>query len=172
MALSDESILSIGAVSSSTDFYIVSSESAFDSYLSSIFGNFIYDMLEMHGTGLCSDTVLYKTGFLSSIYGPNAEYKDKYFTKKKLLNVNVNFNVEQTVNDIDAGVDSIDNYYGNELSLIVEEIEYRKSPASGLSCLDMATRNIYYRKQKVLEYADFVDNMVFLPVNFSNYVEY
>lgn len=31
---------------------------------------------------------------------------------------------------------------------------------------------MYYRKQKVREYAEFVDNMVFLPVNFSSYVEY
>ena len=31
---------------------------------------------------------------------------------------------------------------------------------------------MYYREQKVQEYAEFVDNMVFLPVNFSSYVEY
>ena len=49
---------------------------------------------------------------------------------------------------------------------------YRRSPASNTLSLDLATRYIYYRKQKVLEYAEFVDNMVFLPTNFSSYIEY
>lgn len=66
----------------------------------------------------------------------------------------------------------MDNYFGDELSLLLEEIDYRKSPASDLSCMDLTTRYLYYRKQKVVEYVEFVDNMVFLPVNFSSYVEY
>ena len=48
----------------------------------------------------------------------------------------------------------------------MKEIDWRKSPASGTLSMDLATRYIYYRKQKVVEYAEFVDNMVFLPVNF------
>ena len=49
---------------------MLESSEAFDSYLSSIYADFIYDMLAMRGTGLCSNVELYKTGFLSSMYGP------------------------------------------------------------------------------------------------------
>ena len=76
------------------------------------------------------------------------------------------------MNDIEVGIDSINNYTGSELSLLNEEIAYRKSPASNTLSLDLATRYVYYRKQKVREYAEFVDNMVFLPTNFSSYIEY
>lgn len=93
IALSDESFLSIGIASADTDEYLINSTSAFDSYLSGVYSNFIYDMLTMHGTGLCANTPLYMTGFLSSVYGPNAVVEDRYLQKKKELNVNVNFDV-------------------------------------------------------------------------------
>ena len=170
--LSNESLLSIDAVSSSSDYYILSSSKAFDAYLSSIYGNLMYDMLTLHGTGICADVELYKTGFLSSLYDTNTITEDKYLNQKKLLNVDVNFDVQRVVNDIEVGIDSIDNYFGGQLSLLTEEMTYRRSPASNTLSLDLATRYIYYRKQKVLEYAEFVDNMVFLPTNFSSYIEY
>ena len=50
------------------------------------------------------------------------------------MNVDVNFDVEQVVNDIDIGIDSLDNYSGEKLDLLVEEINRRASPVSGLSC--------------------------------------
>jgi len=170
--LSDESFLSIGIASADTEEYLLNSTEAFNAYLSSIYSNFIYDMLTMHGTGLCANTPLYMTGFLSSMYGPDAVVEDRYLQKKKLLNVDINFDVVQVVDDIDVGIDSLDNYFGDELSLLLDEIDYRKSPALDLSCMDLTTRYLYYRKQKVVEYAEFVDNMVFLPVNFSSYIEY
>ena len=116
--LSSDSFLSIGSVSSSVDYYLMNSDDAFYSYLSGVYNNFIYDMLTMHGTGICADVELYKTGFLSGIYGEGAHYEDQYLTLKKDLNIDVNFNVEQVVNDIDVGLDSIDNYAGDELSLL------------------------------------------------------
>lgn len=84
----------------------------------------------------------------------------------------MSFNVEQVVNDIDVGLNSLENYAGPELSLLQEEIAYRSSPDSSLSTLDLATRYNFYRKQKIVEYAEFVDNMVFLPSNFSCYMTY
>lgn len=78
--LSSESFLSIDAVSSSVDYYQMSSDTAFYSYLSNVYYNFICDMLTMHGTGSLSDVELYTTGFLSGIYGPNAHYEDRYLT--------------------------------------------------------------------------------------------
>ena len=164
--------LSIDAISSQADYYMLKSDDAFTSYLSSVYAGFIYDMLTMHGTGLCADVQLYKTGFLSGMYDQNAEIEDPYLSVKLKMNVDVNFDVEQVVNDIDIGIDSLDNYSGEKLDLLVEEINRRASPVSGLSCQDLTTRYMYYRKQKVREYAEFVDNMVFLPVNFSSYVEY
>lgn len=110
--LSNESLLSIDAVSSSSDYYILSSSKAFDAYLSSIYGNLMYDMLTLHGTGICADVELYKTGFLSSLYDTNTITEDKYLNQKKLLNVDVNFDVQRVVNDIEVGIDSIDNYFG------------------------------------------------------------
>ena len=170
--LSNESFLSIGSMSSSNDYYKLASSEAFDGYISGIYANFIYDILTLHGTGLCSNVELYKTGFLDGIYGSGIEVNDPYLSAKLKMNINVNFNVEQIVNDIDIGIDSLDNYTGDELVLVMEEMIKRRSPASGLSCQDLTTRYMYYRKQKVLEYANFVDNMVFLPVNFSKYIEY
>ena len=167
-----ESFLSIGAASSSIDYYLLSSEQAFDDYLSSIYGNFIYDMLTMRGCGLCSNVELYKTGFLSSIYGPNAQYVDRYLQQKKLNNVNISFNVEQIVDDIESGVDKLENYSGTKLSLLNDEIKYRQSPEKNLSALDLTTRNTYYRKNKVFEYAQFVDNMSISPSSFLAYVKY
>ena len=64
-------------------------------------------MLSMHGTGSCSSVVLLSTGFLSTMYGPYAGVIDKYIDKKKENNINMSFNVEQVVNDIEVGVDSL-----------------------------------------------------------------
>lgn len=54
----------------------------------------------------------------------------------------------------------------------MKEIAYRQAPATGTLSLDLATRNMFYRKQKIVEYAEFVDNMVFLPVNYAQCIEY
>lgn len=170
--MSSESFLSIDAASSSIDYYLLSSEQAFDDYLSSVYGNFIYDMLTMHGLGLCANVELYKTGFLSTIYGPNAQYVDRYLQQKKLNNVNVSFNVEQVVDDIEAGIGTLSDYSGAKLSLLNEEIKYRRSPERNLSAMDLTTRNTYYRKKKVFEYAQFVDNMSISPSSFLAYVKY
>jgi hypothetical protein len=38
-------------------------------------------------------------------------------------------------------------------------MKYRKSVPEELSALDLTTRTTYYRKRKVIEYAEFIDNM-------------
>ena len=171
-SLSDECMLSIGIASSSIDYYKLSSDAMFEAYLSGIYNNFIYEMLSLSGTGLCASTQLLRSGFLSSMYGPDAGVVDRYLDRKLQNNVDVSFNVEQVVNDIDVGIDSLANYAGPELSLLQEEIAYRSAADNTLSTLDLATRYNFYRKQKIVEYAEFVDNMVFLPSNFSCYMTY
>ncbi len=103
-------------------------------------------------------------------YGPDAKvYADKYIDYKKMYNIDVRFDVESEVDKIELGQASIDDFSGDELSLIMLEVDYRKSidaraaphsALSGCSVVSMMSRNTYYRKKKVIEYAKFIDNMV------------
>lgn len=165
----DPAALSIdGAVSSSINqFVMMSSEQAFDSYLKNLYADFLSDMIEMRGTGLCSEQMIYKT--LSPYeYGPETScYEDKYLSAKNYNNIDINFNVEQIVDDIEMGQCNLSDFSGAKLSLLVKEMKYRESPATDLSTFDLATRNIYYRKKKVIEYAEFVDNMAQPLSNFT-----
>lgn len=69
------------------------SDDSFYAYLSGIYANFIYDILTMHGSGLCAGVELYKTGFLQGIYGSNIVVEDPYLSAKQDMNIDVNFNV-------------------------------------------------------------------------------
>lgn len=76
------------------------------------------------------------------------------------------------VDDIECGTDSLDNYTGYELELLNKEISRRagvltKADLTGRinSFVDTdgnsvlrKTRYSYYRRAKVLEYANFIDN--------------
>ena len=68
------------------------------------------------------------------------------------------------MNDIEVGIDNINNYSGAELSLLVEEKNSRRDQISASSNasyypIDLANRNIWYRKTKIISYASFVDTI-------------
>ena len=80
-----------------------------------------------------------------------------------MLNIDQSFNIEDIVDAIEVGQISLDDFHGDELTLLLEEIDARKSMSFGLSGKTfnaMAARNVYYRKNKVIQYAKFVDNIV------------
>lgn len=108
----------------------------------------------MKGTGLCSNVLLYKTLAEEDGYGPDADiYPDRYLSAKMSNNIDISFNVAQTVDDIEQGLYNLSDFSGAKLSLLVDEMKYRNSPATGISSLDLTTRTLYYRKRKMVEYA-------------------
>ena len=196
----DISALANGNISSSLTRYVYD-KTAFDKYLSSTFYNFMLDMLDMeivpddqmcafvqtlhlssipYLSGASYDDMLsyckaYKQITVYDGYGPNAEYNDKYAQQKKMCNIDMSFDVAAEVDAIELGQTSIDEYYGDELSLVIEEINSRKTALnniSGLSVSNMMTRNAYYRKRKVIEYAKFIDSLVGSSPAISAYETY
>lgn len=154
------------AVSSSVDVLKLSSdisgpsaEDVFAGYISSLYLTFLEDMLEMSGVGLCSTTRIADVLQLSDGYGSNETPADRYLYKKMQNNINTSFDVSKAVDAIEDGLISINKFTGPTLSLIVDEIKWRNSVPEDLSALDLTTRTTYYRKQKVIEYAKFIDNM-------------
>lgn len=188
----DDAAISAGNISSSIDRYAYDNN-VFNNYLSSTFYNFIYDMMDMYIVPDDQISILntynnietdasnerfkaYSQIELSDGYGSTFAIKaDKYITQKKILNVDVRFDVENEVDKIEIGQKTTDEYFGDELSLILEEIDYRKSMVVQISSdtfANMATRNAYYRKKKVIEYAKFVDSLAGIDSNISSYQIY
>lgn len=145
-----------GEVSSAIEHYLYQ-DGQFNNYLSSVYNNFIYDMLdldfEVNGIQIAKvrDKITEDDGYL----GPKT---DRYLKNKKQNNVSPFFDVAGIVDDIELGKDSTSNYNGPELSMLLDEIEYRKSSPTDLSAYSNQTRYSYYKKQKVISYAKFVDN--------------
>ena len=190
----DASALEVGNISSRIDRYIYDNN-VFNNYLSNTFYNFIYDMMDMYIVPDDQISILnkqmdieqlpnmsyenfkaYSQIQLSDGYGSNyAIETDKYISQKKILNVDIRFDVEDEVDKIEIGQRSVDEYFGDELSLILEEIDYRKSIVTQISSetfASMAIRNAYYRKKKVIEYAKFVDSLAGIDANISSYQTY
>jgi len=154
------------AISSSIDVLKLSSEMSgpsagdvFSGYISSLYMTFLEDMLEMSGVGLCSSTRIVDILQLSDGYGSNEPPADRYLYEKMRNNIDTSFDVSKAVDAIENGLVSITKFTGPTLSLIVDEIKWRNSVPEDLSALDLTTRTTYYRKQKVIEYARFIDNM-------------
>lgn len=109
-------------------------------------------------------------------------YDEKIKTIKLLNHVQKSFNQRQIVNAIDAGDDSLENYSGAELSVLETEIDRRKSSLNleslGLSETRSSSTNLnstrysYYREQKVLEYAKFIDNYFASILQSGNVYDY
>lgn len=94
--------------------------------------------------------------------------EDEMLSVKTFYHVPRGFDQRGIVDAIEVGDDELDNYCGAELSILNYEIQRRNSQVD-LSTLTsrgynsgnarrLQTRATYYRKQKVLEYARFVDN--------------
>lgn len=83
---------------------------------------------------------------------------------KAFYHIPTSFDEKVIVDNIDLGDDSLDNYSGIQLSIILNEIQ-RREASSNVASVKKAvggnapqTRYSYYREQKVLEYQKFIDN--------------
>lgn len=98
------------------------------------------------------------------------KYKNDYprtvYRYKKALNVSPSFNQSKIVDDIENGVDFLDNYQGGELSVLSLEIGERAkvkfSRETGYESRRLDTRYSYYNEQEVRQYIRFIDDMYVL----------
>lgn len=89
---------------------------------------------------------------------------DRLLSTKLVLNVDRYFDVEGVVDNIENGIDTLSNYTGGKLELIKNEIAYRNDypVIDGEIPVDYPeTRTSYYRKRKVMEYVNFIENIYF-----------
>lgn len=88
--------------------------------------------------------------------------EDTVLSIKAFYHIPKSFDEAATVDAIEAGNADLDDYTGPELSIIQHEMSLRKqglkSSTSTIGNVTLQTRYSYYREQKVLEYAKFVDN--------------
>lgn len=146
-------------------------EGKFNGYLLSTYENFLLDMLNMRYTGSLEEVPVFTTIDSSDGYLHDLVVVDKYSKLKKQYNVDPFFNVVEKVNDIEIGNDSLENYFGAELELLKSEMKFRESPIT-TTTYDLASRYSYYRKQKVIEYAKFIDNTYIAKNGISDLVRY
>lgn len=100
-----------------------------------------------------------------SIYNGFSEDDDNILSIKMYNHVPKSFNEQKIVDDIDAGLDELDNYTGAELSILNIEMQRRAAPLDwkkiGVAASSgklSQTRYSYYREKKVAEYATFIDS--------------
>lgn len=114
--------------------------------------SFLFDMLALTiGT---DGTYAYSK--ISGNYGnlPFEYQNEEIETFKRQYNIDPKFDPIQTMNDIEIGNDSLDNYTGSELELLNKIRQYREKALT----YDPTSRYYYYKVQKVLEFARFIDN--------------
>ena len=129
----------------------------------------------------------------SDYYKNRAQLTSDSMRFKRINNIPYSFNEQRILDDIDAGLDDLDNYDGYERQLLDMEIDRRArrltysdmTPGAQIDDYSAAflssdnfndvsnnkTRYSYYRKAKVLEYARFVDNVFALGEIGSNISE-
>ena len=90
------------------------------------------------------------------------DYPKNLYRYKKALNVDPSFNESKIVDDIEDGLDFLDNYQGGELSVLNLEIAERSkvkfSKEKGYESKRLDTRYSYYNEQEVLQYVRFIDD--------------
>jgi hypothetical protein len=87
---------------------------------------------------------------------------------KRMYSIPSSFDEQKIVDDIDSGLDFIDNYVGFQQELLHMEIDRRSKTFQGVDgsklvdrnnkSVELKTRYSYYRKTKVLEYYNFLNN--------------
>lgn len=122
-----------------------------------------------------SDTFLSEYRKLTNPIAEDDFDSDIFYNFKVENGIATTFDQNEIVDNIEQGYDSLDNYTGYELELLNKELARR---ASVLSKTDLVgqinglidndgdvvlrkTRYSYYRRAKVLEYANFIDNKFF-----------
>ena len=143
------------------------SEEKFKNCLSTIFTNVIkYNInLQYDDTDTDTDTIIYK--YLSNdLLDPTVTrynkdeilYNDQFRQFKLKYGIDLTFNEQEIVDNIDNGLDFLHNYFGTELELLKME-QARRAEAFSISKL--TTRYKYYKEQKVKEYFSFVEDKLF-----------
>jgi len=111
------------------------------------------------------------------------QYNVDFSEFKRQHNIPVTFSQSKVVDEIDAGNDSLDNYQYPYYDLLMLEIDRRAAKVSKAELNEAAgdvgkyvaadesirneTRYSYYRKAKVREYVDFIDNKYFMETTFD-----
>lgn len=152
------------------------SDDAYQAFLKKIFLDVIsgYIALEynvsIYKNNVKQNFLIYKDLGSDYFYNISSQYfaeDDDFLSAKTFFHIPISFNQRKIVDDIEVGNDFLENYSGAELSILQNEISRRKKPlqlsssstgSSGTSQIFLQTRDSYHRKQKVLEYAKFVDN--------------
>lgn len=166
-------------------FFKLLSEKIFQTY-----GNdksdFIYSNLSSQGNFSINDELVYSRSSEVNGYNGNNVY-NKYWTSnlqdgqlpsivndysktiyryKKSFNIPNSFNETKIVDDIENGLDFLDNYQGGELSVLNLEIQERSktkfSPNIGYSTNRLDTRYSYYNEKEVKQYIKFIDDIYIL----------
>lgn len=111
---------------------------------------------------------------IENLYSKTGGIKIDYSTAienyKIAYNVESTFNQFKIANDIENGLDYLDNYEGGKLSILMLEFaerENRKFSQEGYS-RNPATRYAYYNEREVIDYFRFINDTVLL-YNLSSY---
>ena len=155
------------------------SEQKYEQFLEYVYSNYItMQLLNTYSAEFVENRFheyVYIYPFLNKLYYDDAiqnsinefdgfDY-DTTLSLRMFYNVSKQFDEKAILDRIEDGTDSIDNYAGAELSLILNEKQNRSNPLNfdkigkdGNVSRIPQTRYSYYREKKVAEYAHFVDN--------------
>lgn len=169
-------IFSSGALSSANEKPAVLSDDLYYSYVKRIYRDALSGFLtlthnvnDMNGNKI-DNLYIYKDNLSADVL--TDQYLESDLSAKRKLNVPVSFNQREIVNNIEDGLDSIDNYKYPYTQVIQEEIDRRTRRCSVEDLKNIheisdafdneCSKYDYYRKAKVLEFANFVDNKYFI----------
>ena len=96
--------------------------------------------------------------------GIDISYKHAIRNYKRAYGVEESFNQAKIVDDIEAGLDFLDNYTGGKLSVLNLEIQERAKTRYGANgySKEQNTRYSYYNEKEVLDYLRFINDTVLL----------
>ena len=103
---------------------------------------------------------------IESLHKTQSDYGSMLQRYKNAYNIPASFNETQIVNNIEKGLDFLDNYQGGELSVLQLEIQERAktkfSKKNGYSPDRLDTRYSYYNEKEVKDYIRFIDSTYLL----------
>ena len=109
---------------------------------------------------------MYQLDSNGRIASSKSNYAQRLYRLKRSLNVAPGFNEHDIVDNIENGLDFLDNYQGGQLSVLQLEIDERAktkfSGQNGYAANRPNTRYSYYNEVEVKKYVKFVDDMFLL----------
>lgn len=129
-------------------------------YITEIFKNIISSYVTLSYLDDENTRIIDTTEFYDE-YTSNVS--DRWLSTEILYNIDrSSFNVYNIVDNIERGLDSLSAYSGGKLKLIECEIQYRNKCPDYINTkynnIQPRTKFAYYRRLKVLEYVQFVEN--------------